>query len=87
MSAAEGGAKDPAPANVSRPPDTSPVTVPNDAWVSTVSGAAVYFCPICLTQLSQDPASSPELGTIALVGLGAHGRRHQALDGPGRAAP
>ncbi len=48
MPAAE-GCQGPGPANVSRPPGTSPVTVPNEAWVPTVSGAAAYFCQTCVT--------------------------------------
>jgi hypothetical protein len=44
MSAADGWPNEPTPGKVSAPPVTWPVTVPKEAWVSTVNVAASYFC-------------------------------------------
>ena len=49
MSAAAGWANEPTPGNVSRPLLTWPVTVPKDAWVSTVSGVDAYLAQTWLT--------------------------------------
>ena len=49
MSAVVGCANEPTPSKVSTPPLTWPVTVPQDAWVSTVSVADSYLDQTWLT--------------------------------------
>ena len=60
IAALDGCEKVPTPGKVSRPPDTVPVTVPQDAWVSTYSGVDAYFDQTWLRYAEQSPGWSSE---------------------------